>query len=140
LNKGATSRSGLPFILFSSGVPDHADEIIATVNGSGANNESSSAPWPTISSAKVRFGTFDETRMADVVPDMKSADTTAGKPLPELMVEKIKGAVAQAAGKAGINVIFNTTGQSLNGVPLFLVSHNLPDVTEEVVTNLKAAK
>ncbi|HEY3165724.1 MAG TPA: OmpH family outer membrane protein [Candidatus Binatia bacterium] len=137
LNKGATCRSGLPFVMFSSGVPDHADEVIATVNGSGANNQPSSTAWLTISSAKVKFGTFNETRIADAVPDMKSADAVAGKPLPELTVEKIKGAVAQAAGKAGLNVVFNTTGQTLNGVPLFLLSRNLPDITEDVVAKLK---
>ena len=140
LNKSGICRSGLPFVMFSSGVPDHADEIIATLNRSGANNQPSSTPWPTVSSAKVRFGTLDETRIADAVPDMRSADAVAGKPLPELTVEKIKGAVAQAAGKAGLNVIFNTTGQTLNGVPLVLVTHNLPDVTEEVLTNLKTSK
>jgi Skp family chaperone for outer membrane proteins len=139
LNKGATCRSGLPFVMFSSVVPDHADEIIATVNGSGAN-QSSSAAWPTVSSATVKFGTLDETRMADAVPDIKSADTAAGKPLPELTVEKIKGAVAQAAGKAGLNVVFNTTGQSPHGAPLFLISRNLPDITEQVLTNLKMGK
>ena len=138
LNKSGTCRSGLPFVMFSSAVPDYADEIIAALNGSSANNESSSPAAPSVSSAQVKFGTLDEMRIAAAVPDIKSADW--GKPLPELMVEKIKGAVAQAAGKKGLNVIFNATGQTLNGVPLFLLSRNLPDITEDVITNLKNQK
>jgi serine/threonine protein kinase/Skp family chaperone for outer membrane proteins len=51
----------------------------------------------------------------------------------EGIVGKITPAVKTCAERAGFNLVFDSSGNSLNGVPIVLLTHNLPDLTDDVL-------
>ena len=51
----------------------------------------------------------------------------------EAIVAKITAAVRARAGDQRLNLIFDSSGNSLNGVPLVLFSKDLPDLTDDLL-------
>ncbi len=55
-------------------------------------------------------------------------------------VEKITAAVRDVGGSAGFDIIFDASGNSLNLMPVVLFTHDIPDLTDEIISRLAAAK
>jgi hypothetical protein len=51
----------------------------------------------------------------------------------EGIVAKITPAVKTCAEREGFNLVFDSSGNSVNGVPIVLLPHNLPDLTDDVL-------
>ena len=54
--------------------------------------------------------------------------------LREGIVAKITPALKACAESEGFNLVFDSSGNSLNGVPIVVLTHDLPDLTDEVVS------
>jgi hypothetical protein len=51
----------------------------------------------------------------------------------ETIVHQIAAAIVPVAQKGNFNLIIDSSGNSLNGVPVLLTSHDLPDLTQDVI-------
>jgi Skp family chaperone for outer membrane proteins len=163
LDQNGKSQNGLPCV-FISGIPDLSSSIIATLN----QTSSSAAAVSPISSTELRVATFDATRAFKAMPEVQqaesemvvlrnsaqaglaTADATARqakeKELEEARVKKLAPILAkldarlrQIADAGGYNLVFESSGTSLNGIPIPLTTSGLPDLPDQVVDSLKKA-
>jgi len=51
----------------------------------------------------------------------------------EGIVAKITPALKACAEREGFNLVFDSSGNSLNGVPIVVLTHDLPDLTDNVL-------
>ena len=162
LDTGGMTLTGVPAI-FTRRIPDLSDEIIAGLSKSGKKSQTAaSAATPLASSSALRFGGVDINRAFKAVPEGKQAESeinalkenakaelanadAAARKLKEdeiqslatkkrePIIKKIGESVRQLAESGNFNVIFDTSGNSLNGVPLVISVHDLPDLTDDVI-------
>jgi outer membrane protein len=155
------SLSGMPAIVYWQDVPELSDQVIAGINNGAAENI---LPFP--STDALRFAVIDMKRACNAAPGRKQVEaainaekgkvnaelgdhaSTADRAVKEKELEastKVKRqsivnrvvADVGAIGKIrGYQVIFDSSGESLNGVPIVLSSRGMPDVTAEVIADL----
>jgi Skp family chaperone for outer membrane proteins len=151
------SLNGVPIVLWTSGVPDLSAEIIDALNRSAREGNTE-----LVASNQLRFGICDMDRAFKALPETKQSQQEMNserekakselsgadentrkrkeKELQDLaqkkrdpIVQKLKDAVALAAEKDGFNLVFDSSGQSVNGVPVLVDTRDLPDLTDEVI-------
>jgi Skp family chaperone for outer membrane proteins len=157
LDISGMSTKGVPIIIYRHGIPDFTDEVVATLNGTrSSGNLLASSP----SSRTLRFGVVDMHRAFEAWPEMKATEAkindekAAAKnnyarqsptehesrdkqieaiKLKERIVAEIEATVNTCAERAGFNLVFDSSGYSINGVPVVVFARDLPDLTDAVV-------
>ncbi len=166
LDSSGMLLNGVPLVIFSRQVPDLSDEIVTAMNAPGT--KSSATTTPLASSSDLRLAYVDMDRIFKAMPETgaaeaeinamkeKAAAELAGatnearqakeKELQDVAVKRREGIVAkgtaavrQLGGSAGYNLIFNSSGNSSYGVSLVISTHELPDLTDEVIARLTSA-
>jgi Skp family chaperone for outer membrane proteins len=164
IDSSGMGLNGARILLYARQVPIISDEIVAALNQSTATEESGAASiGPLVSSAALRWGCVDIDRAFKALPESKQveaemadqkakADTemataeakareTKQKELEALaakkresIMQKITESTHRVAEAAGFNLVFDASGNTLNAVPLLVVTSDLPDLTDEVVS------
>jgi Outer membrane protein (OmpH-like) len=123
---------------------------------------------PFVSSKTLRVGKIDMTRAFKALPESKEAENEISaakaqaardlgdKPDPKVkeakdkelqatvvesrkvIISQITAGLSPVAGKGGFNLIFDSSGNSLNGVPVLIASRDIPDLTDEVIAKVQA--
>jgi Skp family chaperone for outer membrane proteins len=117
---------------------------------------------PSESSRTLRFGVMDIHRAFKAWPETKAAEAKINdekaaaknnyasqssaerekrdkqieedtKKLKEPIVAQIRATVNACAERAGFNLVFDSSGSSLNGVPVVVFTRDLPDLTDAVL-------
>jgi len=136
-----------------------SDEIIAILNKAAS---SSTGSVSLVSSTQLRFGVVDMDRAFKAMPESKQAEAeinelkerakteTAGadaaarskkdKELQDFALKKreeivrnLTGMVGQVVRQEDLNLVFDSSGNSMNGVPFLVFKRNLPDLTDKVI-------
>lgn len=165
LDSTGNSSNNTPLVLFSREIPDLTDEITAALNGSASRTSAVGIPLP--SSSTLRFAAVDLTRAGKAMPEadavnadireknekakaeLATADATtkqakekemkdyASRKL-EPLVDRLVNQARQLARTGGYNLVLDTSGFSLNGLPIVLEHQNVPELTDAVSAALKA--
>ena len=143
-DSGGPSLNALPVLLRHEGIPDWTDAAIAALNSSkgGAASAPIGPSVGSVSTAGLRFAVLDSRRVSQALAAGKGTESDSPKrpvKLPPEMVEKITQAVSEKASKAGIQVVFDMTGPSLNGVPVVMARRTVPDLSNDIITALGGA-
>jgi Skp family chaperone for outer membrane proteins len=166
LDVSGTSLNGVPLAVFWRNLPNLTNEIISGLNGGSAKSAGKST---LSDSNHLRFGLVDMDRAFKVLPETKQAeaeidaakekaktelgpypDATAraakDKELQSLasekrapIVKRMTTDVSAIAEARGFDIIFDSSGNSLNGVPAIVVDSDVPDLTEEVIARAQGA-
>ena len=165
LDKSGNSLNGVPLVLFNAGIPDFSDGIVAALNKA----TSAGAAPSLVSSTRLKVANIDATRAFKAMPETKQAeeeiaamrksaeaelanadaaakqakekelqDATAKKR--EAIVAKLTAKVRHLAEAGGYNLVLDSSGQSLNGVPILLSTHEVPDLTDKIVDATQTVK
>jgi Skp family chaperone for outer membrane proteins len=156
---GMSSNNGVPVVLYRHGIPDFTDEAVAKLNGiSFPGNVLDSSD----SSRNLRFAVVDMHRAFEASPDMKATEAKISdekasaknnyssqspaerekrdkqieedaRKLKEPIIAQIGAAVSTCAERAGFNLVFDSSGNSFNGVPVIVFARDLPDLTDAVL-------
>jgi Skp family chaperone for outer membrane proteins len=165
LDISGMTLNGVQWAVFSRGIPDLSNDIIADLNKTGGGAELTSKST-FVSSDKLRFAQVDANRVFKALPETREAEAEIAaareKAKAELgdhpsaearaakdkqleadtaekrkpLVNKIVTSVAAIGEKQGFNLIFDASGKSLNGVPVTITSRDIPDITAEVIADL----
>ncbi|MEY2486279.1 MAG: outer membrane protein [Verrucomicrobiota bacterium] len=158
-DKSGTTMNGVPAILSSSKVPDLSDQIVASLNNTGKKSRSRAASKPDFAlSSELRFACVDVNRAYQALPETKKAEAeiadlkkktvAAGKTEDakevrdaalekrNAIVQKLATGIRQIAQAGNYSITFDSSGNSLNGVPFVIRNVNLPDVTNDVISNM----
>jgi outer membrane protein len=159
LDISGMSVNGAPFIIYRHGIPDFTDKAIATLNGTGSSRNMLAS---SDSSRALRFGVVDMQRAFEAWPETKAIEAKINdekaaaknnyvsqssaerekrdkqieedaKKLREPIITKIAATVNTCAERAGFNLVFDSSGNSINGVPVVLLARDLPDLTDAVL-------
>ena len=159
LDISGMSVNGVPVILYQHGIPDFTDEAVAKLNGTSF---SSNMLASSDSSRTQRFGVVDMHRAFQAWPETKAAEAEINdekaaaknnyasqspeerekrdkqieedaRKLREPIVAKIRATVNTLAERAEFNLVFDSSGNSINGVPVVVFVRDLPDLTDAVV-------
>jgi Skp family chaperone for outer membrane proteins len=165
LDISGNSVNGVPWVLNAQALPNLTNEVISGLNNGTAALEST-ARSKFVSSDSLRFGIVDMNRAFKALPETKQAEAeikaakdkvkaelgdhpdaaaqaakdkelqsqVADKRRP--IVDRIVADVVAVGRNHQLDVIFDVSGQSMNGVPIALASRGIPDVTAEVITDL----
>jgi serine/threonine protein kinase/Skp family chaperone for outer membrane proteins len=163
-----TSLNGVPIALYTNNIPDFSEEVIEALNQGGGTGSILPADKPFAHSKTLRIGKIDMDRAFKSLPETKQAEAeiNAAKEQAKrdfaansdakakeakdkeiqdsatksrnVIVDKIKAVVTPAAKKGTFNLIFDSSGNSLNGVPVLVTSRDIPDLTDEVVAQVQA--
>lgn len=147
LDVSGMSTSGVPVAAYVSGVPDISTEVIAALNGTnrpGAGRFSTSLAR----AQSLRFGVIDMNRAFKAWPGTKPDETTINemkdatrkKQLQdeatkrrEEIVAQIVSALKVHAGQENFNLVFDSSGPSMNGIPITVLNPGIPDLTDKVL-------
>jgi outer membrane protein len=154
-----------PWVVYARTLPNLTNEVISGLN-SGIGAAESTARSKFVSSDSLRFGLIDMDRALKALPEAKQAEAeikaakdkargelgdypdaaaqaAKDKQLESLaadkrrpIVDRIVADVVALGRNHQLDVIFDVSGQSLNGVPIALASRRIPDVTAEVIADL----
>jgi TPR repeat protein len=156
---GVAGVPGVPVVIYRQGVPDFTDEAVAKLNGT---RSSSNMLASGESSRPLRFGVVDMNRAFKAWPETKAAEAKINdekaaakneyasqspaerekrdkqieedaKKVREPIVAKIVATVNTCAERAGLNLVFDSSGNSINGVPVVVFARELPDLTNAVL-------
>jgi outer membrane protein len=159
LDISGMSINGVPVVVYRRGVPDFTDEAVAKLNGT---RSSSNMLASGESSHPLRFGVVDMHRAFKAWPETKAAEAKINdekaaakseyasqspaerekrdkqieedaKKVRESIVAKIVATVNTCAERAGFNLVFDSSGNSINGVPVVVFARELPDLTNAVL-------
>jgi Skp family chaperone for outer membrane proteins len=165
LDISGNSVNGVPWVLNAQALPNLTNEVISGLNNGTAALEST-ARSKFVSSESLRFGMIDMNRAFKASPETKQAEAeikaakdkvkaelgdhpdaaaqaakdkelqsqVADKRRP--IVDRIVSDVVAVGRNHQLDVIFDVSGQSTNGVPIALASRRIPDVTAEVIADL----
>ena len=160
-DSSGTTLSGVPAILCSDKVPDLSDQIVTSLNNTGKKSRSRAASQPEFaSSSELRFACVDlnrafqalpETKKAGVeITDLKAKTDAAGKPEDarevrdaalqkrNAIVEKLTAGIQQIAQTGNYNIVFDSSGNSMNGVPFVVLNADLPDLTDDLISKVSS--
>jgi Skp family chaperone for outer membrane proteins len=170
LDIGGFSLNGVPVIICTTQIPDLSDQVVAALNETtGKSRKTTSSATAFASSAQLRFGCVDITRVFKAMPETKQAEAEVNNlkekakaelanpdakareakekelqdiatKMREPIVQKITAGVREFAEAAGFNVIFDASGNSLNGVPLLVSKHDFPDLTDQLISQLTQSR
>ena len=157
---GRSLKDEVPIVLFhKNGIPDFTEQVVAVLNHSA---QGSNALTSVESSRSLRFGLVDMNRVLKGLPETKEAEAKIeaekaaaqreyanksaaerdkrekelqedAKKLREPIVAKILSAAKTCAERSRFDLVFDSSGMSLNGVPFVLLTHELPDLSEAVL-------
>jgi serine/threonine protein kinase len=164
IDTSGMSLNNIPIALYTSHLPDFSEEVIATLNHAAGNRES----IVPASSKTLRFGKIDMDRACKALPEAKqvedqisAAKEKAKRDLGDnpdakvkeakdkelqdsalksrnVIADKIMAALPPLAEKGNYNLIFDSSGNSLNGVPVLITSRDIPDLTDEVMVKVQS--
>jgi Skp family chaperone for outer membrane proteins len=155
------SLNGAPLAASVRGVPDYSNETIAALN-EARDKESGRFRQPLLSSERMRVGLVDLDRAFKSWPGTKEAEAEIdaskaaakkeygheskdvrdkkekelqdrAKSLRDGIVAKIMAAVRADATREGFNLVFDSSGKSLNGVPVVVLASGIPDLTDKIL-------
>lgn len=167
LDKSGRSENGAPLILWSSGIPDLSQDLVGALNNPAANSKTSSAPPQSASTAGLRVGRVDMKRACIAMPETRqaekeieelrskakielaTADASArearekelqaiAQSRREMITQKVIIALGPPAEAGGFNLIFDSSGLTLNRIPLLVSTHDVPDLTDQLLAKLAA--
>jgi outer membrane protein len=169
LDISGQSLNGVPAILCRE-LPDLSDQVVTALNQTGSKSRKKvSAETSLASSADMRFGCVDMNRAFKAMPETKQAEIeinklkekakaelatadakareTKEKELQDItvkkrepIVQKVTAGVLQVAEAAGFNVVFDMSGNSLSGVPFVMSKGDLPDLTDQLISQLTSSR
>jgi hypothetical protein len=143
IDKSGMSLNGVPVLLFSAALRDLSQAVTDALNHSGSTSPSRDAvdDEALALSKRVRFACVDMTRVFNALPETKSSEAEINVELKkkkrEAIVEQIRRFVDSYAQKKGFGVVFDVSGNSLNGVPV-VTAKGLPDLTYDAITGLSS--
>ena len=136
------SLNALPILLRHDGLPDWTGAAINALNSTrgGASATPIAPPASSVSTETLHFAVLDSRRVSQALDASKSTVDAQGRPvkLPQEIVDKIAKAARETAAKSGIQILFDTSGPSLNGVPVIMARKTVPDISNEIITTLGA--
>ena len=165
LDTNGQSVNKVAFLVFWRDLPNLTDEVISGLNEGVGGAESATRSVLAYSDGR-RFGLIDMDRAFKALPETKQAqakvDAAKKKAKTELgahpdasaqaakdkeiqsealekrrmIVNRIATDVSSVAKIRDLDVIFDGSGKSLNGVPVIINSTEIPDVTAEVIADL----
>jgi outer membrane protein len=157
------SLNNVPWVMFSQTIPDLTQDIIAALN-KASETSSRNRSFPL--TQELRFGHVNVDKAIKSLPERSSieaeieaeknrakaklgdhpnaaAQAGSDKQLETFaatrrnpMIDRVMAAVATIGKAQGFNFILDSSGQSLNGVPIALVSKEIPDLTNQVIAAL----
>jgi Skp family chaperone for outer membrane proteins len=159
LDISGMSINGVPVVIYRHGIPDFTDEAVAKLNGTSFSGNMLASSDP---SRTQRFGVVDMQRAFQAWPETKAAEAKINdekaaakndyasqsqeerekrnkqieddlRKLREPIVAKIEATVNTCAERAGFNLVFDSSGNSINGVPVVVFARDLPDLTDAVL-------
>jgi TPR repeat protein len=159
LDISGMSINGVPVVIYRHGFPDFTDEAVAKLNGTSFSGTMLASSDP---SRTQRFGVVDMQRAFQAWPETKAAEAKINdekaaakndyasqsqeerekrnkqieddlRKLREPIVAKIEATVNTCAERAGFNLVFDSSGNSINGVPVVVFARDLPDLTDAVL-------
>lgn len=169
LDISGQSLNGVPAILYRE-LPDLSDQVVTALNQTGSKSRKKvSAETSLASSVDIRFGCVDMDRAFKAMPETKQAEIeinklkekaktelatadakareTKEKELQDItvkkrepIVQKVTAGLRQVAEAAEFNVVFDTSGHSLNGVPFVISKGDLPDLTDQLISQLTSSR
>lgn len=157
-DSSGNSLNGVPIIVSSNNIPDLSDQVVTALNNGGAKKHRSSHP-AFMSSTDLRVACVDMNRAFSAAPeaeqaqkeiaDLKAAAESEGagktsdaktkeiqetaKQKREQILHKLTEGLNQTAKAGGYNIVFDSSGSSLNGVPVVILNSNLPDITDGLI-------
>jgi Skp family chaperone for outer membrane proteins len=161
IDSSGKGMDGVPCAVFVRGVPDYSDEVIAALN-EGGEKASSKFSVSMAAAGSLRVGVIDMGRAFKSWPDTQGAKAeiaaaraavqkeygeaskevrddrekavqAQAKTLPDRIVAKITASLEADAGRKEFNLIFDSSGKSLNGIPVVVIAPGLPDLTDDVL-------
>ena len=144
------------------------DVISALNQGARSGGSILSPNKPFVSSKTLRFGKIDMNRALRALPETQQAEAEinaakakAARDLGDksdpkakeakdkelqvaalesrnVIVNKIRAGLSPVAEKGGFNLIFDSSGNSLNGVAVLIASRDIPDLTDEVIAEVQS--
>jgi len=169
LDISGQSLNGVPAIVWQE-LPDVSNQVVTALNQTRSESrKKASAETSLASSADIRFGCVDmerafksmsETKQAEIEinklkekakAEMDTADAkareTKEKELQDIVVkkreaivQKVTAGVRRLAEAAEFNVVLDTSGQSMNGVPFVISKGDLPDLTDQLISQLTSSR
>ncbi|PYS70478.1 MAG: hypothetical protein DMF73_12800 [Acidobacteria bacterium] len=166
LDLSGNSLNGVPWVVYMQALPNLTNEVISGLNY-GVGAVESTARSKFVSSDRLRFGMIDMDRAFKALPETKQAGAeikaAKDKARAELgdhpdaaaqaakekelqsqaadkrrpIVDRMVAEVAAVGRNHELDAVFDVSGQSLNGVPIAVVSRTIPDVTVEVIADLE---
>jgi hypothetical protein len=144
IDKSGMSADGTPILVYSGSLPDLSQLVIKTLIQSGPTRGSRDDVPSFSNSDQMRFASVDLDRIFRTLSEAKpksggketEAEDSAAQKRAALM-EKTLPLVSSYAERNGIGVIFNAGGNSLNGLPVLVLARELPDLTENVIAEMR---
>jgi len=129
-SSGQSSKHA-PLLISSRQLPDLSDDLVTSLNAGAPFNASVPS---LISSDALRFACIDMDRAVAAFPAAKVTAEDAQKKQQEIL-DQVTGNARQLAETQQFDVIFDSSGQSLNGVPVLISNRDIPDLTDKVIAN-----
>jgi Skp family chaperone for outer membrane proteins len=159
LDVSGMSVNGVPVVIYRHGIPDFTDDALGKLNGTSSSSSMSAL---TDSSRTLRFGVVDMQRAFKAWPETKAAEAKINdekaaaknnyasqspaereqrdkqieedaRKLRDTIVAKIEATLNTCADKGGFNLVFDSSGYTINGVPVVVFARELPDLTNAVL-------
>jgi hypothetical protein len=142
IDKSGMSEDGIPIVVYAGTLPDLSNLVIATLNHSGPAGGAEGATPSFSSSDQIRFGFVDMRRIIKAMPEAiappgSEKDPKALAARKAATARKAVELVRSYAERNGSGVIFNATGNTLNLLPVPIMAEELPDLTDEVIAEIR---
>ena len=129
-SSGQSSKHA-PLFIFNRQLPDLSDDLVSSLNA--GSSVKASAPSLTSSDA-LRFACIDMDRAVAAFPSANVTEADAQKKQ-QAILDRITESARQLAETQQVDVVIDSSGQSLNNVPVLVSTHGLPDLTDKVIAN-----
>jgi hypothetical protein len=145
IDQSGLSADGVPLVPYCKALPDLSRLVTDSLNRSPSRGYGNDKPSFS-SSEKLRFACVDMNRILNALPGANEKPagqnekemTEAAVKKRSAMVEKIVQFLSGYAPPAGVGVIFDSSGHSLNTTPVIVASPELPDLTDDVIKGISA--
>ena len=142
IDKSGVSAEGVPLLPYCKALPDLSQMVTDSLNRHPSRGYGNDKPSFSSSEA-MRFAVLDMNRILAAVsganekpagPSEKETKEAASKR--SAMVERIVQFLNGYAARAGVGVIFDSSGLSLNTTPVIVSARELPDLTDDVIKGI----
>lgn len=144
IDRSGLSADGVPLVPYCKVLPDLSGIVTDSLNRSPSRGSGNDQPSFS-SSGQLRFACVDMNRILSALSGNEKPAGQNEKEMKEAAAKKRSAMVGKIvqfldvyAPRAGVGVIFDSSGRSLNGTPVVVAARELPDLTDEVIKGISA--